>query len=131
MKHQFESKNTHGGKKKGMAEYRASLTREAYEHDPDKCRRVIRNIIDGAEKLEPVCVKVFAQSYMTKAPSETEININHNNTKEILKENEFSKEEAYTFEEELNKRMNDIIKDILKGIIQNRSSGSPMVEPNE
>lgn len=127
----FESKNTHGSKKKGMAEYRSLLTREAYERDPDQCRRVIKNIIDGAEKLEPVCVKVFAQSYMTKAPSETEININYNNTKEILKENDFSKEEAYEFEDELNKRMNDAIRDIIKGMIQNRSSGSPMVEPNE
>lgn len=125
------SVNASNARKKGMAEYRALLTREAYERDPDQCRRVIKNIIDGAEKLEPVCVKVFAQSYMTKAPSETEININYNNTKEILKENDFSKEEAYEFEDELNKRMNDAIRDIIKGMIQNRSSGSPMVEPNE
>jgi hypothetical protein len=123
--------NASNARKKGMAEYRSLLTREAYERDPDQCRRVIKNIIDGAEKLEPVCVKVFAQSYMTKAPSETEININYNNTKEILKENDFSKEEAYEFEDELNKRMNDAIRDIIKGMIQNRSSGSPMVEPNE
>jgi len=54
--------NASNARKKGMAEYRSLLTREAYERDPDQCRRVIKNIIDGAEKLEPVCVKVFAQS---------------------------------------------------------------------
>lgn len=57
-------------KKKGMREYRSLLTREAYERDPAKCAKAIDNIINGAVNLDPVCVKAFSQSYMTKAPAE-------------------------------------------------------------
>lgn len=65
----FKVGNQHA-KKKGMADYRASLTRSAYERNPEKCEKVMQSIIDGAAKLDPVCLKIFASSYMTKAPIE-------------------------------------------------------------
>lgn len=65
----FKAGNQHA-KKKGMADYRASLTRSAYERNPEKCEKVMQSIIDGAVKLDPVCLKIFASSYMTKAPVE-------------------------------------------------------------
>ena len=65
----FKAGNQHA-KKKGMADYRASLTRSAYERNPEKCEKVMQSIIDGAARLDPVCLKIFASSYMTKAPVE-------------------------------------------------------------
>lgn len=65
----FKVGNQHA-KKKGMADYRASLTRSAYERNPEKCEKVMQSIIDGAARLDPVCLKIFASSYMTKAPIE-------------------------------------------------------------
>lgn len=65
----FKAGNQHA-KKKGMADYRASLTRNAYERNREKCEKVMQSIIDGAAKLDPVCLKIFASSYMTKAPIE-------------------------------------------------------------
>lgn len=65
----FKVGNQHA-KKKGMADYRASLTRSAYERNREKCEKVMQSIIDGAAKLDPVCLKIFASSYMTKAPVE-------------------------------------------------------------
>ena len=53
-----------------MADYRASLTRNAYERNREKCEKVMQSIIDGAARLDPVCLKIFASSYMTKAPIE-------------------------------------------------------------
>ena len=65
----FQTGNQYA-KKKGMADYRASLTRKAYERNPTKCLKVAESIIEGASKLDPVCLKIFAASYMTKAPIE-------------------------------------------------------------
>ena len=66
----FEKGHKYGGKKKGLVEYRASLTRTAYEKNPEKCLKVILNIIQDAENGDPVCRKIFATHYMTKAPDE-------------------------------------------------------------
>lgn len=65
-------------KKKGMTDYRASLTRESYEQDPAKCLRIVKNILDRAEQGDPTCLKIFAQCYMTKAPAEMQMTIQNN-----------------------------------------------------
>lgn len=68
-------------KLKGMTEYRAALTRAAYERDPEKCLRVVLNIIDKAHDGDAVAMKIFAQSFMTKAP--TEMQITHTSEKQL------------------------------------------------
>jgi hypothetical protein len=66
----FKEGNTFGGRKKGMAEYRSILTRAAYDKDPEKCLSVILKIIEDAHNGDPVCRKIFSQTYMTKSPTE-------------------------------------------------------------
>lgn len=115
-----------------MAEYRASLTREAYEKNPSQCLNVVRNIITDAEKGDPVARKIFAQSYMTKAPTEVHISNDSDNTVEILEQNGFSKEEAFAFKEEVKNRSVDIAREVIEKIIKSRSDGSVVVaESNE
>ena len=91
----FEQGHEHsGGKKKGMSDYRASLTREAYENNPSQCLNTVINIINDAEKGDPVARKIFAQSYMTKAPAELHVtNTNINETPPSKEEYEFLKQQ--------------------------------------
>ena len=84
----FQKNHDFGGRKKGMAEYRALLTKKAYEADPSKCLRVILNIIKDAENGDPVCRKIFAQSYMTKAPAEVHVT-------KTIDNNPFTENESY------------------------------------
>lgn len=78
--------NTSGiGKGKRGSEYRSAITREAYEQNASKCLRIITNIIDKAYEGDPLCLKLFAQTYMTKAPQEMQMTIQSDATPDTEK----------------------------------------------
>lgn len=73
----------------GATEYRARLTREAFERNKEDCAKVIDGIIKKALANDPVCLKIFAQSFMTKAPQEIQMlvqneGVNEETTRKLL-----------------------------------------------
>jgi len=130
----FEQGHEHsGGKKKGMSDYRASLTREAYENNPSQCLNTVINIINDAEKGDPVARKIFAQSYMTKAPAELHVtNTNINETPPSKEEYEFLKQQmASLYGEDKAISMLEGMMTISKLIKDYRSKNSNLAIPND
>lgn len=120
----FEKNNKLGGQKKGLSEYRAALTRSAYIKDRDKCLRVITNIIRDAELGDPVCRKIFAAHYMTKAPDEMYIynDSENNDITEKLHAKGLNDDEILVVKTKLRQRSKDLLDAAVDEVVQGRGT---------